>query len=150
MRAKSVDFIVTYINLREKPDWFLKISPHGKVPVLLVNDQPLFESSAIAEFLDEVVEPRLHPQDPFERAQHGAWTDYTPTFSGLLGNVYYSNLAYAVAPAKDQARVVLAKLEAALSLFNLPVAAFFVATSYAWWTQPTHRSSNVTNSSKMR
>ena len=29
MRAKGVDFDVTYINLREKPDWFLKISPHG-------------------------------------------------------------------------------------------------------------------------
>ena len=34
MRAKGVEFDVTYINLREKPDWFLEISPHGKVPVL--------------------------------------------------------------------------------------------------------------------
>ncbi|MEQ9574512.1 MAG: glutathione S-transferase N-terminal domain-containing protein, partial [Rhodospirillales bacterium] len=31
LRAKGVDFDVTYINLREKPDWFLEISPHGKV-----------------------------------------------------------------------------------------------------------------------
>ncbi|MCG8544426.1 MAG: glutathione S-transferase N-terminal domain-containing protein, partial [Alphaproteobacteria bacterium] len=54
LRAKDVDFDVTYINLREKPDWFLKISPHGKVPVLSVNEQPLFESNAIAEYLDEV------------------------------------------------------------------------------------------------
>ena len=59
MRAKQVEFEVTYVNLRDKPDWFLKISPHGKVPVLLVDEQPLFESNAIAEFLDEEVAPRL-------------------------------------------------------------------------------------------
>ena len=67
LRAKQVEFDVTYINLRDKPDWFLKISPHGKVPVLNVDGQPLFESNAIAEFLDETVPPRLHPEDPVER-----------------------------------------------------------------------------------
>ena len=35
LRAKDVEFEVTYINLRDKPGWFLKISPHGKVPVLV-------------------------------------------------------------------------------------------------------------------
>ena len=61
MRAKNVEFEVTYVNLREKPDWFLEISPHGKVPVLKVDDEILFESNAIAEYLDEVIEPKLHP-----------------------------------------------------------------------------------------
>ena len=41
LRTKEVEFDVTYINLREKPDWFLKISPHGKVPVLKVDDEIL-------------------------------------------------------------------------------------------------------------
>ena len=59
LRAKDIAFEVTYINLREKPEWFLEISPHGKVPVLNVDGQPLFESNAIAEYLDEVVAPRL-------------------------------------------------------------------------------------------
>ena len=48
MRAKNVDFEVTYIDLRDKPDWFLEISPHGKVPVLKLDDDILFESNAIA------------------------------------------------------------------------------------------------------
>ncbi len=52
LRAKDIDFEVTYINLQEKPDWFLDISPHGKVPVLSVDGVPLFESNAIAEYLD--------------------------------------------------------------------------------------------------
>ncbi len=58
MRAKYVEFEVTYVNLRDKPDWFLEISPHGKVPVLKVDDEILFESNAIAEYLDEMVEPK--------------------------------------------------------------------------------------------
>ena len=74
MRAKDVEFEVTFINLRDKPDWFLKISPHGKVPVLKIGEDILFESNAIAEFLDETVSPRLHPEDPIERARNRAWT----------------------------------------------------------------------------
>ena len=89
MRAKQVAFEVTYINLRDKPDWFLKISPHGKVPVLLIDDQPLFESNAIAEFLDEQVAPQLHPGDAIKRARNRAWTDFVPTFAAALNGVTY-------------------------------------------------------------
>jgi len=44
----------------------------------------LFESNAIAEFLDETVPPRLHPEDPIARAVNRAWTDYVPTFVGIV------------------------------------------------------------------
>ena len=57
MREKQVEFEVTFINFREKPDWFLMISPHSKVPRLLIDEQPLFESEAIAGYLDEEVAP---------------------------------------------------------------------------------------------
>ena len=90
MRAKEVEFEVTYIDLRDKPDWFLEISPHGKVPVLKVDDEVLFESSAIAEYLDEVVAPRLHPADPIKRARNRAWTDYVPTFSSAISKIVYA------------------------------------------------------------
>ena len=102
LRAKDVEFDVTYVNLREKPDWFLEISPHGKVPVLKVDDEILFESSAIAEYLDEVVSPRLHPEDPIARAKNRAWTDFTPTFAGALSKIHYAktreDMEAAVAP----------------------------------------------------
>ena len=90
LRAKAVKFDVTYINLREKPDWFLKISPHGLVPVLSVDGEPLYESNAIAEYLDEVLEPRLHPADPIKRARNRAWTDYLPSFTKALSGIYYT------------------------------------------------------------
>ena len=115
LRAKEVEFEVTYINLREKPDWFLEISPHGKVPVLSVGGQPLFESNAIAEFLDEMVPPRLHPEDPIKRARNRAWTDFVPDFSAALGGVYYAADEAALASGMEVARGRLAKLEAAIA-----------------------------------
>jgi glutathione S-transferase len=81
MRVKGIAFDVTYIDLQNEPDWFLDMSPHGKVPVLQVDGAVLFESNAIAEYLDETLEPRLHPQDPIKRAQNRAWTDFLPTFA---------------------------------------------------------------------
>ena len=113
MRVKDVEFDVTYIDLRDKPDWFLEISPHGKVPVLRVDDTPLFESNAIAEFLDEVVAPRLHPSDAVERARHRAWTDYVPTFSSGV-SVYYAKTPEAVEERLPAARQHLKKLEDAI------------------------------------
>ncbi len=114
LRAKAVDFEVTYIDLRNKPDWFLAISPHGKVPVLQVDGQPLFESNAIAEFLDEAVAPRLHPEDLVTRARHRAWTDYVPTFASGL-SIYYAKDAAGVEAKKADAHNRLEKLTQALA-----------------------------------
>ena len=115
LRAKAVKFDVTYINLREKPDWFLKISPHGKVPVLDVDGQPLYESNAIVEFLDETVEPRLHPADPIKRARNRAWTDFLPDFAKGLSGIYYTKSKEEVAKGVEAAPARLQKLEDAIT-----------------------------------
>ena len=115
LRAKAVDFEITYINLREKPDWFLRMSPHGKVPVLLVGDQPLFESNAIAEYLDETLEPRLHPADPVKRARNRAWTDFIPDFARALNSINYAKTTMEAAEAATSASTRIARLENALA-----------------------------------
>lgn len=115
LRAKDVEFDVTYVNLRDKPDWFLEISPHGKVPVLKVGEEILFESSAIAEYLDEVVPPRLHPEDPIARAKNRAWTDFTPTFAGALSKIHYAKTREDMEAAVAAAPEVLTKVENALA-----------------------------------
>ena len=116
MRAKEVEFDVTYVNLQDKPDWFLEISPHGKVPVLKVDDEILFESNAIAEYLDEVVSPRLHPEDPIERARNRAWTDYVPDFSKAIGSgIAYVKTREEVDKALAAAPVPLGRVEKALA-----------------------------------
>jgi glutathione S-transferase len=114
LRAKNVDFSVTYIDLRNKPDWFLEISPHGKVPVLQVNGQPLFESNAIAEYLEEVLPPHLHPDDPIKRARNRAWTDFVPTFAAGLSGMYYAKSEEGAEERATTARQRLDRLEEAL------------------------------------
>lgn len=76
LSEKGVEFERTYIDLADKPDWFLAISPLGKTPVLLANDIPIFESAVILEYLDETQPNPLHPDNPLERAQHQAWMEF--------------------------------------------------------------------------
>ena len=85
LREKNIPFEFRHIEPDNRPDWFLAISPHKKVPVLRIDETvSLFESSAIAEYLDETIAPRLHPADPVERAVNRAWTDYVPTFASIV------------------------------------------------------------------
>jgi glutathione S-transferase len=103
MREKNAPFEFRHIESDNRPDWFLAISPHKKVPVLQIDNGPvLFESSAINEYLDETVSPQLHPADPIQRAINRAWTDYVPTFaSNVTGCAYAKDqAAYEAAIAK--------------------------------------------------
>ena len=63
LAEKGIDFERINIDLANKPDWFLKISPLGKTPVLLVNGKPIFESAVICEYLEETTVNPLHPRD---------------------------------------------------------------------------------------
>ena len=60
---KNIAFERVDIDLGNKPDWFLKVSPLGKTPVLLVDGQPIFESAVICEYLEDTLSPRLHPAE---------------------------------------------------------------------------------------
>lgn len=82
---KGVDFDLTYIDLANPPQWFLDISPLGKVPALKVADQVLFESAVINEYLDEVNPPTMLPADPLIKAQNRAWIEFAST---LIGDQY--------------------------------------------------------------
>lgn len=74
--AKDIDYDIEYIDLQNPPEWFTKISPLGKVPVLKVGNQILFESSVIIEYLDEVYAESLHPSDPLLKAQNRSWMEF--------------------------------------------------------------------------
>jgi glutathione S-transferase len=95
LREKKIDFEFIHIESDNRPDWFRAISPHNKVPVLRLDDRvSLFESGAICEYLDEMHPPRLHPEDPVERAVNRAWIEYMPTFMDIVsGHAYADNEA---------------------------------------------------------
>jgi len=76
LKKKKIDFNITYIDLANKPDWFLKISPLGKVPVLRYGNEVIFESAIINEFLDEITGDALMPSEPLEKAKQRGWIEY--------------------------------------------------------------------------
>lgn len=93
LKEKQVPFEVTYIDLHNPPEWFNEISPFGKVPLLKVEGEVLFESAIIGDYLDEVFAPQLHPENPLTRAKHRGWIEFG------------SSLLF------DQVKIVLAKNE---------------------------------------
>jgi len=85
LKEKGVDYDIEYIDVYDPPEWFLELSPTGKVPVLLVEGKVLFESAVINEYLDEVYPPALHPSKPIDKAQNRAWMEYTsPMYMGTF------------------------------------------------------------------
>lgn len=73
---KGVTFERTYIDLADKPDWFLALSPLGKTPVLLVDHVPIFESAVILEYFEETQPGPLHPDGALDRARDRAWMEF--------------------------------------------------------------------------
>ncbi len=71
---KNVPFEIEYIELNNKPQWFLDISPNGQVPVLITeNDTVLFESDAIVEYLDDKYAP-IEEVSAEQKALDRAWS----------------------------------------------------------------------------
>jgi glutathione S-transferase len=115
LREKNTPFELRHIEPDNRPDWFLAISPHKKVPVLRIDDKfSLFESNAINEYLDETIEPRLHPADPIERAINRAWTDYVPTFASTVTATAYADTEEDYNKAAAGIPVAFERLERAL------------------------------------
>lgn len=97
LQEQGREYALEYIDLANRPDWFLKMSPLGKVPVLVVDGDPVFESVAILEYLDETSETgRLLPQEPLARAKQRMWIIY-------IGNVM--SKAWQLQAASEEARV---------------------------------------------
>lgn len=91
MLEKRVAFERVTIDLSAKPDWLLRLSPLGKVPLLRVNrpdgsEAVLFESNVICEYIEETQPgPKLHPIDPLDRAEHRAWMEFG---SAILADIW--------------------------------------------------------------
>jgi glutathione S-transferase len=87
---KGLPFERIDIDLANRPEWFSKTSPLGKVPVLVVatesGEVAIFESNVICEYIEETqAGPRLHPADPLARAEHRAWMEFG---SALLSDLW--------------------------------------------------------------
>ncbi len=88
LTEKSVGFRRVDIDLANKPDWFLALSPLGKTPVLQVGDRAVFESAVILEYLEETQANPLHPADPLDRAEHRSWIEFGSSLLNDIAGLY--------------------------------------------------------------
>ena len=78
LAEKDLEFEKIFVDLRrqeQKTPEFLRLNPYGKVPVLVDEDEVIFDSTIINEYLeDEYPLPHLLPEDSQARlraSQHG-------------------------------------------------------------------------------
>lgn len=101
-----------YIDLSDKPTWFLDLSPMGKVPLLEVDGREIvFESAVICEFLDEVTPGSLHPADPLAKARHRAWIEFGSQLLSDIGGLYNAATEEAFCARVDVIHGKLKRLE---------------------------------------
>ena len=75
LEAKNVAYDIEYISLKNKPQWFLDVSPNAQVPLLITDEgTALFESDAIVEYIDEISAPLVPDITPEQRAVDRAWS----------------------------------------------------------------------------
>ncbi|HLH90251.1 MAG TPA: glutathione S-transferase family protein [Xanthobacteraceae bacterium] len=97
LAEKDVAFERIDIDLDHKPDWFRALSPLGKVPLLRVGDDAIFESAVILEYIEETQPNPLHPAAPLARARHRGAVEFS---SALLADIWGIETA-ADGPALD-------------------------------------------------
>ena len=88
LTEKGVGFERIDIDLANKPDWFLALSPLGKTPVLQVGDRAIFESAVILEYLEETEPKPLHPADALTRAEHRGWIEFGSSVLNDIAGFY--------------------------------------------------------------
>lgn len=88
LAEKGVPFTRRTVDLANKPDWFLAISPLGKTPVLLAESTAIFESAVILEYLEETAPHPMHPATPLARARHRGWIEVASAILNDIAGLY--------------------------------------------------------------
>ncbi|KAL8561938.1 hypothetical protein ACOMHN_001264 [Nucella lapillus] len=91
LAEKGVQFELREIDPYDKTPEFLALNPRGLVPTLLHDGHTVYESLIVNEYICDVwpQEPKLMPDDPYQRAQARIWIDFVskkivPTFYYIL------------------------------------------------------------------
>lgn len=114
LAEKGVPFERRWVDLSDKPGWFLAVSPLGKTPVLLAGDEALFESAVICEYLDETLDPPLHPPDALQRARERGWMEFGSAVLNTIAGLYNAPDATSLAARRAELRERFVQAEEAL------------------------------------
>ncbi len=115
------------IDLANKPDWFKTLSPLGKVPILVVDDDTvIFESAVIGEYLNEVYGVQMLSEQPLEKAKQRAWIEFASATLSNIGQLYSASNEQQFAQAEQQLKDKFARLEQ-----NLGNSDYFSGTQFS-------------------
>jgi glutathione S-transferase len=114
LAEKGVPFERRDVDLAHKPDWFLRLSPLGKTPLLLVGDEALFESAVICEYLDETNGLPLLPAPPLARARERGWVEFASQVLNGIAAFYGAADEAALQQRAHELRARFEQLERAL------------------------------------
>ena len=117
LHEKGTDFEAREVDFQNKSEEFLAASPTGKVPVVVVDGDSLYESNVVNQYLDEVYEePKLLPKDPKVRAYARIWMAqaddnfYPQVFISSMGRER-GFLEEQISEALEKLKVTLSRLE---------------------------------------
>jgi glutathione S-transferase len=116
LTEKDIPFERIDIDLSDKPEWFLRVSPLGKTPVLLAGDTAIFESAVILEYLEDTQSPALHPADALARAEHRAWIEFGSAILNDIAGLYAARDEAAFNAKVTALRDKLMRIEARLKM----------------------------------
>jgi RNA polymerase-associated protein len=114
LHEKGIAFDVHEVDLSNKSEEFLSVSPYGKVPVVSINGISLYESNVVNEYLDEVHEnPRLMPANPEQRALARSWMAFADDY--FFPFIFRIRMGSQRGYSEEQIREAKEKLQDALS-----------------------------------
>ena len=133
LNEKGVSYDIEYIDLENKPEWFLKRVPTGRVPALFIGDSTLFESAAINEYIDETQGEPILDSDPIARARQRALITFS---EAMLIDQYRMLIASEQSEYENHKKNLFEKLEKlnnegvtsspeSLTLFDAAIAPVF-------------------------
>jgi glutathione S-transferase len=114
LHEKGTDFEAREVDFQNKSEEFLAASPTGKVPVVVVDGDSLYESNVVNQYLDEVYEePKLLPKDPKVRAYARIWMAQAD--DNFYPQVFISSMGRERGFSEEQISEALEKLKVTLS-----------------------------------
>jgi glutathione S-transferase len=105
--SNKIQFVANYLGLNyefqtvdlaageQRQEWFVKLNPIGKIPVLVDGDYNLAESNAIIRYLAEKNNSALYPSDLKKRSTVNQWMDFGSIHMGMaVGKILFNTFIY--------------------------------------------------------
>ena len=152
LEEMGFDYDVEKIDLTggaQKQDWFLEINPNGRIPALVHDDFPIFESGAIMLYLARL-SGKFYGTDPKSQSRVEQWLMFQMGGIGpMMGqaNVFYRYFPEKIQPAIDryqnEGRRLFEVLERQLSRTEYLAGDYSIADMANWCWVRTHKWSGI-------